>query len=87
MPDLNAHSLYHREFCPYCMKVRAALKSMNLDVKLVDVSADPAAYQALVSEGGRGMVPCLHIEHEDGTVEWMYESDDIIEYFQENFAN
>ncbi|MDD1783123.1 glutathione S-transferase N-terminal domain-containing protein [Enterovibrio sp. ZSDZ35] len=86
MPELKAHSLYQRTFCPYCMKVRAALKMMSLDVALVDVSADPSAYQELVSEGGRGMVPCLRITHDDGTVEWMYESDDIIEYFQENFA-
>lgn len=86
MPDLNAHNLYHKSYCPFCLKVRAALKMMNLDVALVDVGADREAYQELVTEGGRGMVPCLRIEHDNGTVEWMYESDDIIEYFEENFA-
>ncbi|WP_051563708.1 glutaredoxin family protein [Enterovibrio calviensis] len=86
MPNLSAHSLYHRNFCPYCIKVRAALKLMNLDVELVDVSADSEAYNALVSQGGRSMVPCLRIANDDGSVEWMYESDDIIDYFKENFS-
>ncbi|WP_407334326.1 glutaredoxin family protein [Enterovibrio sp. 27052020O] len=86
MPNLSAHSLYHRTHCPYCLKVRAALKLMNLDVELVDVSANRDAYDALVSEGGRSMVPCLRIAHDDGSVEWMYESDDIIDYFRENFS-
>ncbi|MEZ8143789.1 hypothetical protein A1OO_17110 [Enterovibrio norvegicus FF-33] len=86
MPNLSAHSLYHKTFCPYCVKVRAALKMMSLDVDLVDVGADREAHNTLVTQGGRGMVPCLRIAHDDGSVEWMYESDDIIDYFKENFS-
>lgn len=33
----------------------------------------------LLQGGGKGQVPCLRIESE-GQVEWMYESDEIINY-------
>ena len=33
----------------------------------------------LLKGGGKGQVPCLRIESE-GQVEWMYESDEIINY-------
>jgi len=36
----------------------------------------------LIAGGGKGQVPCLRIEHENGSVEWMYESVDIIRYLQ-----
>ncbi|WP_240472671.1 glutathione S-transferase N-terminal domain-containing protein [Salinivibrio socompensis] len=31
------------------------------------------------------MVPCLRID-QGGEIQWMYESDDIIEYLRDNFA-
>jgi glutathione S-transferase len=32
------------------------------------------------------MVPCLRIEKEDGSSEWMYESKDIIAYLDERYG-
>lgn len=86
MPDLNAHRLYHKTFCPFCLKVRAALKMMKVKVALVNVGEDRTAYNELINKGGRGMVPCLRIQHDNGRVEWMYESDDIIRYFEKHFS-
>jgi len=34
----------------------------------------------LIDGGGKSQVPCLRIESEDGAVQWMYESRDIINY-------
>jgi glutathione S-transferase len=39
---------------------------------------------ALIEQGGHSQVPCLRIETTDGSVQWMYESDDIIAYLQQN---
>lgn len=86
MPPLSAHSLYQSPYCPFCVKVRSALQAMQLEIEMVDTVRDPEARQALINGGGRSMVPCLRIDHEDGLVEWMYESDDIIDYFRDNFA-
>lgn len=44
---------------------------------------DIAAYKELVTGGGRATVPCLRIEQDDGAVEWMYESLDIIKYIDQ----
>lgn len=38
--------------------------------------------QELVRGGGKTQVPCLRIENETGDVQWMYESDDIIQYLK-----
>lgn len=35
----------------------------------------------LMKGGGQTQVPCLRIDDGSGNVQWMYESDDIIQYF------
>lgn len=50
-----------------------------------DILLDPAARRELVSGGGRPTVPCLKITR-DGSVQWMYESLDIIEYLNQRSA-
>ncbi len=44
---------------------------------------DVSAYRELVTGGGRATVPCLRIEREEGQVEWMYESIDIMQFIDE----
>jgi glutathione S-transferase len=39
----------------------------------------------LVREGGRHKVPCLRIENADKSVEWLYESSDIIARLKSQF--
>jgi glutaredoxin len=76
-------SLYHFQSCPYCLLVRRAIDELGLEVELRDILEDPARLRELVEATGRRMVPCLRIESEDGTVRWMHESRDIVDYLRE----
>jgi glutaredoxin len=84
--SLARYSLYHFDGCPFCIKVRRAMQRMNLPIELRDASPAGEHRTALANEGGRIMVPCLRIEKEDGSSEWMYESKDIIAYLDERYG-
>lgn len=77
-------SLYEFHTCPFCVKVRRALRKLNLNVELRDAKKEEAG-QELLNQGGKRKVPCLRIE-ESGQVKWMYESKDIIAYLQNSFG-
>ena len=79
-------SLYQFHACPFCIKVRRALHKLNVPVALHDVNKNPAYEQELIEGGGKRKVPCLRIIKEDGSVHWMYESNDIIQYLEDRFA-
>ncbi|SEB08436.1 glutaredoxin family protein [Marinobacterium iners] len=82
---LRSHSLYQLPTCPFCVKVRRAMRRLNLPIELRDVRADGRHRQDLINGGGKMKVPCLRIDHEDGHSEWMYESDEIVSYLQRRF--
>jgi len=82
---VSSHSLYQLPTCPFCVKVRRAMRRLNLPIELRDVRADGRHRQDLISEGGKMKVPCLRIDHEDGHSEWMYESDEIVAYLNRRF--
>ena len=42
--------------------------------------------ELLLASGGKIQVPCLQITDEQGNVTWMYESEDIIQYLNREFA-
>lgn len=75
-------SLYTFRTCPFCVKVRIKARKLGLDIKQFDAQHDAAARKELEEQGGMVMVPCLRIVQADGQVDWMYESDRIIEYFE-----
>jgi len=75
-------ALYQFEACPFCVKVRRSMKRNALKIELRDARNDEQHRQELEQQGGRVKVPCLRIEKEDGQVEWMYESKDIINYLE-----
>jgi glutaredoxin len=77
--------LYQYNACPFCVKVRRAMKRMSLPIEIRDIRANPEYKKELEQEGGRLMVPCLRIENKDGSYTWMYESSDIINYLSEKF--
>lgn len=79
-------ALYQYRGCPFCIKVRRELHRLNVDVELRDPSKDALHRKELQEQGGRVMVPCLRIQ-EDGQDRWMYESNDIIAYLQQQFGN
>lgn len=79
-------ALYQFKACPFCVKVRFAIKRLGLHIVTRDAQNNPQYKKELVEQGGEYMVPCLRIEKEDGTKQWMYESADIIRYLTERFS-
>ena len=82
----QALALYHYMSCPFCMRVRNAIEQMSLNIEHRDIQRDQTHRQDLLEGGGKTQVPSLRITHDDGRVEWMYESLDIINYLKERFA-
>jgi glutaredoxin len=78
-------ALYQYEACPFCVKVRRAMKRSALNIETRDVKRCDTARDELLAGGGNLKVPCLRIEHEQGQVEWMFESSNIITYLQTRF--
>lgn len=72
------YTLYQYAACPFCVKVRRAMKRESIKLKTVDAKEQPFG-QELLAGGGQLKVPCLRIE-EAGETKWMYESDDIIAF-------
>ena len=73
--------LYYKAECPFCQKVLNYMMDncQIKDVELVDIK-EGNNNEDLINRGGKDQVPCLFI---DGKA--LYESDDIIKYFKENF--
>ena len=78
-------SIYQFKTCPFCVKVRRQLKRHGLNIELRDAKGDADLKAELVREGGRHKVPCLRIEKADNSVQWLYESNDIIAYLKQQF--
>tara|TARA_B100000768_G_scaffold72550_1_gene69579 strand:- start:8136 stop:8504 length:369 start_codon:yes stop_codon:yes gene_type:complete len=78
-------SMYQFKTCPFCVKVRRQLKRHGLNIELRDAKNDADLKAELVREGGRHKVPCLRIEKADKSVEWLYESNDIVAYLKSQF--
>ncbi len=82
----KAYSLYQFEACPFCVKVRREIKRLNLKVELRDAKEGTAYGEELLKEGGMKQVPCLRIEESTGSVKWLYESADIIQFLKDAAA-
>ena len=78
-------SLYHFSACPFCARVRNVIRRMHLNIEERSIHHSDAYAEELIHGGGMSQVPCLRIDHEDGTTQWMYESGDIINYLKERF--
>ena len=77
--------LYQFRACPFCVKVRHAMRRMGLNIELRDARGDPDIAAELRHEGGRYQVPCLRIE-ENGEIKWLYESSDIVAWLEQRFV-
>ena len=86
MSDPSQIALYQTAFCPYCERVRSAARRLGVDLELRDIDESSARRKELVKATGRQTVPCLRIERVDGSVEWMHESSDIIDYLERRFG-
>lgn len=77
--------LYQYRACPFCVKVRRALRRLGLNIEIRDALHNPEYRRELQEQGGKLQVPALKITHADGRVEWLYESTDIIRYLESRF--
>ena len=73
--------MYEFKACPFCVRVRRFMKRNNINITTKDARKDKLAAQELIDGGGKLQVPCLAITKDDGSVDWMYESKDIITFF------
>jgi glutathione S-transferase len=76
--------LFNFEASPYCRKVREELNELDLDHRVRNVAKRSKRRPELIERGGRMMVPYL-IDPNTGTE--LYESDDIVAYLRETYAN
>lgn len=77
-------SLYQFHACPFCVKTRRNIRRLNLNIEYRDAKNNTDFRQELETQGGEIKVPCLRIE-KGNEVEWMYESNDIIQYLNNRF--
>ncbi len=73
-------ALFHYDGCPYCVKTRRAMKALGLDIELKNIQLQPKNRTELLQGGGKAQVPCLRIAKKNNKTQWLYESDDIINY-------
>ena len=78
--------LYQFLMCPFCVTVRRAIRRLSLNIEIRDALRDPVSREQLLASGGKLQVPCLKITDAQGNVSWMYESADIIQYLEQEFA-
>ncbi|WP_086930300.1 glutaredoxin family protein [Agarilytica rhodophyticola] len=76
---LDHITFYYRRECPFCVYVKRFLLKNDITVNERNISSDRSALKKLVKEGGKQQVPAITIEHENGKVEWLYESQDIVD--------
>ncbi|TPH16520.1 glutaredoxin family protein [Litorilituus lipolyticus] len=75
-------SLYQLPACPFCVKVRRAMKREGLNIELRNINTNDALREELIKEGGKRTVPCLRIEQDNGDVQWLYESSDVVAHLE-----
>ena len=78
-------ALYQFKACPFCIKVRKEIARLGLNIETRDAQHDPEHRAALEAGGGRIKVPCLKVQQDDGSERWLYESDEIKVWLQEQF--
>ncbi len=76
-------TLYQFRSCPFCIRVRRAIKRHSLNIETRDALRDTVSREQLLEGGGKIKVPCLKILDEHGSATWMYESAVIIQHLEE----
>ncbi len=78
--------LYQYEACPFCVKVRRAMKRQSLNIETRDAKRCLTSKDELMAGGGQMKVPCLRIDNGQAPTRWLYESSDIISYLEQRFS-
>ncbi len=79
-------ALYYHEGCVFCIRVLRVIERLHLKIDFRNIREVPAYRDQLVEQGGSSTVPCLQIRRDDGEMEWLYESHQIIDYLEKRFA-
>jgi glutaredoxin len=80
--ETQSLALYQLPACPFCVKVRRAMKRNGLNIELRNINQQNDYREELIREGGKRTVPCLRIAGDNGQFEWLYESKSIISYLE-----
>ena len=59
MPNLE---VYSKEWCPYCAKAKALLKSKGLTYQEINVTSDETLQQQMIARSGRRTVPQIFLD-------------------------
>ncbi|NOT55034.1 MAG: glutaredoxin 3 [Deltaproteobacteria bacterium] len=59
MPTLE---VYSKDWCPYCAKAKALLKSKGLTYQEIDVTSDETLQQQMIARAGRRTVPQIFLD-------------------------
>jgi glutaredoxin len=78
--------LYQFPQCPFCVKTRRIIRRLGLNIELRDARGDAQWRSELIQQGGRHQVPCLRLLQDDGSSQWLYESQDIIRYLEHHYS-
>ena len=76
-------SLYQFNACPFCVKVRRHMRRRSLEIELRDAKGNIEIKNELIKDGGRHKVPCLRIEVGTEEVKWLYSSDKICAFLDD----
>lgn len=79
-------ALYQFKFCLYCVRVRREIKRLSLNIELRDALHNENYRKQLLEGGGQVRVPCLQIRDKNGHINWLYESNDVINYLRQLVA-
>lgn len=79
-------ALYKYDSCPFCVMTHQSIRSLGLEIDMRDILLDSHHREDLIKGGGKPQVPCLRIEDQEGHVQWLYESRDIIDYLRRMVA-
>ena len=80
-------ALYQYDTCPFCMRVRQTIRRLGLEIELRDTVRSREHAAELIAATRRRTVPVLRIEEPDGSLRWLSESRDIIEYLEARFGD
>lgn len=83
--ETQSLSLYQYKACPFCVKVRRAMKRHSLNIETREAKGQSVHSKELEHKGGRLKVPCLRIQKDNEDV-WLYESKDIIQFLEQQFS-
>ncbi len=77
-------TLYMKETCPFCQRVIQMADNLKVEFDLKDITESEEALAELIEKGGKKQIPFLVDSEKEVS---MYESNDIIDYIRENYAN